>query len=289
MDRYEKSAAEIMKRGDIMIAGKKRRAALIRRTTFAVSGMSAAVIVGFGIWNNVPLRNAIDRENSAYSDSELLPGTSDESAQTVVPAGSTTVHTTRSSETETVTTAVGLVTSQIAVPVTTDIPPQTVVPVQSVQTTGATDRPGNTVTTVVPGTTVPVPVTTSAAPDTTGEVPVTTSAVPETTRGIPDTTSLPGTGMAPVTTSAVPATTWGRPITTSAVPQTFPAASTMSPSSETTSTTTDQTTTSTTVTQTDPFDDQTPETTQTTTAVTTAQETYYREEIKMYIRSAVYL
>lgn len=61
MDKYRKSAEEIMRRGDAIIAEKKRRSAIYKRTAFAVSGLCAAIIAGVGIWNNPQLKNLTNR------------------------------------------------------------------------------------------------------------------------------------------------------------------------------------------------------------------------------------
>lgn len=61
MDKYRKSAEEIMRRGDAIIAEKKRRSVIYKRTAFAVSGLCAAIIAGVGIWNNPQLKNLTDR------------------------------------------------------------------------------------------------------------------------------------------------------------------------------------------------------------------------------------
>lgn len=73
MDKYRKSAEEIMKRGDKIIAEKKRRSAVYKRTVFAVSGLCAAIIAGVEIWNSPQLHKLVSREkhdnNSIIADS----------------------------------------------------------------------------------------------------------------------------------------------------------------------------------------------------------------------------
>ena len=85
MDNYRKSAEEIMRRGDEILAARKRRSAIYKKTAFAVSGLCAAIIAGVGIWNNPNLQNLISQtppdlpiisettettqnNNSAYTD-----------------------------------------------------------------------------------------------------------------------------------------------------------------------------------------------------------------------------
>ena len=54
MDKYEKCAESLMKLGDSIIAKKRRKAFIIKRTAFSVSGLCAAIIVGVGIWHSAP-------------------------------------------------------------------------------------------------------------------------------------------------------------------------------------------------------------------------------------------
>jgi len=60
MDRYEKSAEWLIKRGDAIISRRKRKAAMIKKVSFTVSGLCAAIIVGVGIWHNSSIKNLSD-------------------------------------------------------------------------------------------------------------------------------------------------------------------------------------------------------------------------------------
>ena len=60
MDKYEKCAESLMKLGDNIIAEKKRKATIIRKISFSISGLCAAIIVGVGIWHNQKLRTPND-------------------------------------------------------------------------------------------------------------------------------------------------------------------------------------------------------------------------------------
>ena len=51
MDIYEKSAKWLIKRGDAIISERKRKSAIIRKISFSVSGLCAAVIVCVGVWH----------------------------------------------------------------------------------------------------------------------------------------------------------------------------------------------------------------------------------------------
>ena len=54
MDRFEKHAEYIMKRGDRILAEKEKKARTVRRISFSFAGVFAAVIVGFFAWRSVP-------------------------------------------------------------------------------------------------------------------------------------------------------------------------------------------------------------------------------------------
>lgn len=54
MDKYEKCAESLMRLGDSIIAEKRIKASIIKRTAFSVSGLCAAIIVGVGIWHSAP-------------------------------------------------------------------------------------------------------------------------------------------------------------------------------------------------------------------------------------------
>ena len=71
MDRYEKSAEFIMKRGDRIIVEKKHRKAIIMRST--ALGLGAAAIVGVGIWANAlkpPKKPTAENSNIIFSTTE---------------------------------------------------------------------------------------------------------------------------------------------------------------------------------------------------------------------------
>ena len=84
MDRYEKSAEQIMKRGDMIIAEQKRRTAFIKRTAYAVSGLCAVALIGTGIGHNRDLFSAPDRK--AHDDFSVITETTETTAEkSVVP------------------------------------------------------------------------------------------------------------------------------------------------------------------------------------------------------------
>ena len=97
MNRLEKRAEEIMKRGDLIIAQRKRRAAIIRRTAFTASGLCAVLIAGIGIWNNSDLSGIPDRKGSG--DDSLITETSS------VNIADNSISDTTTSNTETIVTS----------------------------------------------------------------------------------------------------------------------------------------------------------------------------------------
>ncbi len=162
MDEYRKSAEEIMRRGDAIIAERKRHSAIYKRTAFAVSGLCAAIIAGVGIWNNPQLKNLTDRtpptgqyiadttETTVYSENKADTTTAEEKAVVTadttaaeVTSRPTAVVTDKQTEkpietktspvsveigavhTETPTTAVTAVNTTV---VTAEIRPQTTIP-----------------------------------------------------------------------------------------------------------------------------------------------------------------
>lgn len=54
MDRFERHAEYIMKRGEKILAAKERRNKVIRRVTYSCSGVAAAVIICLFTWKSVP-------------------------------------------------------------------------------------------------------------------------------------------------------------------------------------------------------------------------------------------
>lgn len=64
MKSYEDITERVFRKGDAILAEKRRRTAIIKRTSLAVSGICAVAIVGLGIWNNNDIKNAVNN----YSD-----------------------------------------------------------------------------------------------------------------------------------------------------------------------------------------------------------------------------
>ncbi len=72
MDRYEKSAHQIIERSRAKIEEKKHRGAIIRRSVYTVSGICALLITGFGIWHDTDIKNALKRNDSFHEPNDLV-------------------------------------------------------------------------------------------------------------------------------------------------------------------------------------------------------------------------
>ena len=81
MDRFEKHAEYIMERGDRILAEKRRKASIIKRTAFSVSGLCAAIIVGVGIWHNSSIKTPPDIDH--FSENNIITSTDVSSAITI--------------------------------------------------------------------------------------------------------------------------------------------------------------------------------------------------------------
>ena len=53
-----KIAERIFEKGDEIIEERRKRSAMIKKLSLSVSGLCAAVIAGFVVWNNENLKNA---------------------------------------------------------------------------------------------------------------------------------------------------------------------------------------------------------------------------------------
>ena len=90
MRSYEEISNRIMQKGDEIIESRRIRAARIKHTSYAVSGLCAAVITGVGVWR---LSSAKPERNNGNSDEDI-----------VISADVTTENTTSSADNMTVST-----------------------------------------------------------------------------------------------------------------------------------------------------------------------------------------
>lgn len=91
-----------MKRGDMIIAERKRRSALIRRIAFTASGLCAVLITGLGIWHNKKLFDAVDRNK--HEEYPMITETLSEPVTSKFSVSETTLFTTKTTYTTAVQT-----------------------------------------------------------------------------------------------------------------------------------------------------------------------------------------
>ena len=109
MRSYEDIANRIMKRGDEIIEQRKLRAAKIKHTSYAVSGMCAAVIAGVGLWK---LSSAKDLGNDKFTDSSMIENSTEPTASETVTETKTTSVTAAAVTSGGTTTTTAAVTTQ---------------------------------------------------------------------------------------------------------------------------------------------------------------------------------
>lgn len=98
MDRFEKHALDIIRRGDEILNAKRKQSRIIRNTAFSLSGVCAVLIVGLGIIHNKEL---FDSVRKPFPDKSLVAElTTETTAYTTTDSYSdTTVVTTENSVT----------------------------------------------------------------------------------------------------------------------------------------------------------------------------------------------
>ncbi|MDE7138086.1 MAG: hypothetical protein K2O29_06460 [Ruminococcus sp.] len=69
MKSYEDITERVFRKGDIILEKRRRRTETIKRTSLALSGICAVILVGFGIWKNNDIKNAV---NNYYNDCPII-------------------------------------------------------------------------------------------------------------------------------------------------------------------------------------------------------------------------
>lgn len=220
MRSYEDISNRIMERGDKLIEERKVRAAKIRHTSYAVSGICAAAIAGIGVWH---IAANIKKPDDGFNGSGIIPATEIVTESTTASDITAAVTTTAEKTTAVVkTTAVttdkknsettSANTAAKTAPRTTAALQSTSAKASNVSATTTRSQTNETADTKAPVTTIvtdaPVPVTTTLRPvspegnsGNTGEEsaritttaqnedgPVTTSSVPQETAYVITTT-----------------------------------------------------------------------------------------------------
>ena len=72
MRSYEEISNRIMERGDKLIESRRIRAAKIKHTSYAVSGMCAAAIAGIGVWH---IASNIKKPDDGFNGSGIVSAT----------------------------------------------------------------------------------------------------------------------------------------------------------------------------------------------------------------------
>ena len=195
---YDKIYERVVRRGDEILEQRRKKAVKIRQTSYAVSGLCAAVITGVGIWRMTDLKKIPDNH---FSEVKVIEdSTTTNSAITTAATESATTYPSTTKKTSTSKTS-GTVTSSltsVSKNQTTKTTASTAISVNnSVNTTiSVSDNSAETETntnnsTVQTNTTLKQTNTATAQPDTT--IPTTTIAMSVTT--VPtNVTPPPGSG-----------------------------------------------------------------------------------------------
>jgi len=183
MDKYEQRALRIMERGDALLAERKRRRALIRRTAALSLGTAAVLVTGIATQVMKPPKKPAAPQSSIITGTETSSGSQTAAAATQTTAAETVAET----------------APQISAPATVSAAPSLST---SAQTTAAvrTTAPARRSTTSATRTTAPAGTSTTSAMRTTAPARTSTS---ETTSS-PD---VPARTTTPVTTTVADSTT----------------------------------------------------------------------------------
>ena len=186
MRTYEEISARIMQKGDRIIENRRIRNTKIRQTSFAVSGMCAAVITGVGIWRLNVKDKLPQHDSSSYVIEEKDVTTAKTATASDTKTGSTASHTRTASAVKTTkTTAATATTSAITSAsspdtTTSENESATEKPTSAQQTTTHTER--NTMQTVHTTVTSTTPSATVSNSNVVGSEPVTQPHTATTTQ-----------------------------------------------------------------------------------------------------------
>jgi len=79
MKSYEDIAERVFRKGEEILATKRRRTAIIKKISITISGMCAVAIVGFGVWKDNNIKNAV---NDYSNDFQIITENDDTSVVT---------------------------------------------------------------------------------------------------------------------------------------------------------------------------------------------------------------
>ena len=129
MRSYEEISNRIMERGDKLIESRRIRAAKIKHTSYAVSGMCAAAIAGIGVWH---IASNIKKPDDGFNGSGIVSAT-DTHTENTSSAEITSVLTTTAEKTAATVKTTAVTTEKQSIVTTSAIPAVA----SSVQTTSA--------------------------------------------------------------------------------------------------------------------------------------------------------
>ena len=188
MRSYEDISKRIMERGDKLIEERKVRAARIKHTSYAVSGVCAAAIAGIGVWH---IASDIKKPDDGFRDPGIVSVTDiteDTAAETTVTSDEAVAVVTTVSQTVTTVKVTSVTTSEerketaAASAVSVTAPPkQTSAAAKTTSSVQTTAKPVSSETASENKTTMTdIPVS-AASTTTVAASPVTTSAHPSNT------------------------------------------------------------------------------------------------------------
>lgn len=87
MNIYEKSAVEIMKRGDKIVAEKKRKAAVVKKVSLCASCL-CTLVIGLGIWHGQAVKDAYESDKLLGNNNIIVSEPDDSVGETVTTTAS---------------------------------------------------------------------------------------------------------------------------------------------------------------------------------------------------------
>lgn len=205
MRTYEEISARIMQKGDKLIENRRIKNTKIRQTTFALSGMCAAVITGAGIWH-MNVKDKVSRTDNSSSVIEEPVGTTASGTSSLTTAKTTSSVTEAKTTEKTVTTVTETHTETSSAADTQTAASLKVSATQTSETRAEQSAVTYTQQTAAPQTTAANSQETATEP-TSQDTPVTMPAIATNPVTIPAMATVPTAQTATVPSSAVTAPT----------------------------------------------------------------------------------
>lgn len=200
MKTYDETINTIFSKGDALIEQRRQKSVKIRQTSYAVSGVCAAAIVGVGIWRMNDLKKLPDNRHSEIETVEEMTTTvtRTETYTTTTTTGTEkTKNTTASTSKNTVTSsAKNLTTEKIQITDKTSI----TISQSTKNTVQASNQTENTTTQTEKSETADTTTMTKSQPDTTLQTSTTYDTITESAKETTRTTTAPNGTIETVTT-----------------------------------------------------------------------------------------